>query len=194
MTLTTDTPPTRGRRWVGHTTKAVLAVLCLAMAWMWVYYFFFASDQGVYQLSDPTWRTTAKPICEVAQAERAKLADTEGGYIANPTVEQMAQRADIVDSATNIIERMLDDIMAIPVATDRDRALLKVFDDNYRLIIGDRRRYSKELRAGHLVAYSETVVAGGPVSNVVLDFTAGVKGNDVPACSPPGELGGDIRT
>jgi hypothetical protein len=38
------------------------------------------------------------------------------------------------------------------------------------------------------------VVAGGPVTNVVADFTAGVKGNDVPACTPPGELGGDIRT
>jgi hypothetical protein len=32
------------------------------------------------------------------------------------------------------------------------------------------------------------------VSNVVTDFTAGVKGNDVPECSPPGELGGDIKT
>ena len=106
----------------------------------------------------------------------------------------MTQRAEIVDKATDIIEKMLDDIMAIPVATDRDRALLKVFDENYRLVIGDRRRYTTELRAGHLVAYSETVVAGGPVSNVVLDFTAGVKGNDVPECSPPGELGGDIRT
>ncbi|MEY4339842.1 MAG: hypothetical protein RLZ14_1692 [Actinomycetota bacterium] len=194
MTLTTHTPPAQGRRWLSITTKSVLAVLCLMMAAMWVYYFFFASDQGVYQLSDASWRTTAKPICEAAQAERAALADTEGGYIENPTVEQMVQRADIVDSATNIIERMLDDIMAIPVATDRDRALLKVFDENYRIIIGDRRRYAAQLRAGNLVAYSETVVAGGPVSNVVLDFTAGVKGNDVPSCSPPGELGGDIRT
>ena len=106
----------------------------------------------------------------------------------------MTQRADIVDTATDIIEKMLDDIMTIPVATDRDRALLKVFDENYRIVLGDRRRYTAALREGRLVAYSETVVAGGPVSNVVLDFTAGVKGNDVPECSPPGELGGDIRT
>ena len=191
MTVTADdTTPRRSR----HAVRALLAVLCLMVAGMWVYYFFFASDQGVYQLQDPTWRTTAKPICAAAQAERTALADTSGGYISNPTPEQMTQRAEIVDKATDIIEKMLDDIMAIPVATDRDRALLKVFDENYRLVIGDRRRYTTELRAGRLVAYSETVVAGGPVSNVVLDFTAGVKGNDVPECSPPGELGGDIRT
>ena len=191
MTVTADdTTPRRSR----FAVRALLAVLCLLMASMWVYYFFFASDQGVYQLQDPTWRTTAKPICAAAQAERTALADTSGGYISNPTPEQMTQRAEIVDKATDIIEKMLDDIVAIPVATDRDRALLKVFDENYRLVIGDRRRYTTELRAGHLVAYSETVVAGGPVSNVVLDFTAGVKGNDVPECSPPGELGGDIRT
>ena len=191
MTISTDAiAPRRSRLAV----RALLTVLCLMVAGMWVYYFFFASDQGVYQLEDATWRTTAKPICAAAQAERNALVDTTAGYISNPTPEQMKQRADIVDKATSIIEKMLDDIMAIPVATDRDRALLKVFDENYRIVIGDRRRYTTELRAGRLVAYSETVVAGGPVSNVVLDFTAGVKGNDVPECSPPGELGGDIRT
>jgi hypothetical protein len=87
---------------------------------------------------------------------------------------------------------MLTDIVAIPVATDRDRELLGIFEDNYRIVIADRHRYAASLRKGERVQYSETVVAGGPVSNVVLDFTAGVKGNDVPDCSPPGELGGDI--
>jgi len=185
--MSTDRPP---RLWV----KLLLAVLCALMAAMWVYYFFFATEQGVYQLEDTTWREKAAPICEAAQAERLQLADTSEGYITNPTVEQMRQRADIVDKATDILESMLDDIMRIPVATDRDRALLAVFDENYRLVLQDRRRYTGELRAGNLVPYTETVVGGGPVSNVVLDFTAGVKGNDVPSCSPPGELGGDIRT
>ena len=181
--------PKRGRLWV----RALLTVLCALMAAMWGYYFFFASDQGVYQLQDEQWRLQAAPICQAAQAERESLADTGAGYIENPTVEQMQQRADIVDRATDILETMLDDIMAIPVDNDRDRQLLAVFDENYRIVIDDRRRYTASLRAGDLVPYTETVVAGGPVSNVVLDFTAGVKGNDVPACSPPGELGGDIQ-
>lgn len=173
--------------------KLLLVVLCLLTAGMWVFYFFFASDRGIYQLDDATWRVHAKPICVAAYDERLQLVDKTGGYIAHPTVEQMRQRADIVDHATDIVGKMLDDIVAVPVASDRDRALLKVFADNYRIIINDRRRYAAGLRAGKLVTYNETLVAGGPVTNVVLDFTAGVKGNDVPDCSPPGELGGDVR-
>jgi hypothetical protein len=179
-----------GRTWV----KVLLAVLLAITAWMWVYYFFFASDQGVYQLEDENWRLQAKPICQAAQDERALLADTSEGYIENPTLEQMLQRADIVDQATDIVEQMLNDIVAIPVATENDQIRMQVFEDNYRIILEDRRRYTASLRAGELVAYTETVVGGGPVSNVVTDFTAGVKGNDVPECSPPGELGGDIKT
>lgn len=179
-----------GRLWV----KILLAVLCSLMAAMWIYYFFFASDKGVYQLQDPTWREKAKPICVAAQAQREQLANTEGGFITDPTAEQMAQRGRIVDQATDIVEQMLDDIVAIPVDNARDEELLKVFEENYRIVLDDRRRYAASLKAGELVPYTETVVAGGPVSNVVFDFTAGVKGNDVPACSPPSELGGDIKT
>ena len=68
-----------------------------------------------------------------------------------------------------------------------------MFEQQYRTALGDRRRYTASLREGKLVPFTETVVAGGPVSNVVDDFTAGVKGNDVPECTPPSELGGDIQ-
>jgi hypothetical protein len=184
----------RGRPWV----KAILGVLCLLMATMWVYYFvtYFrhGKDPGVYQLADENWRREATPICIAAQEERNALKDTTGGLIKDPTVEQLLQRATVVDKATDIVEHMLDKIVVIPVATARDDELLKIFEDNYRIIIGDRRRYTAALRRGERVQYSETIVAGGPVSNVVLDFTAGVKGNNVPECSPPGELGGDITT
>ena len=80
-------------KWVKNLIKAVLAVLCLAMAWMWLYYFVFASDKGVYQLQDRTWRVKAAAVCSAADKERSALADTAGGYISKPTPEQMRQRA-----------------------------------------------------------------------------------------------------
>ncbi len=197
MSATLDSSPTPvrpGRTWV----KVTLGVLCALVAAMWIYYFVtyvrHGDDPGIYQLEDTSWSATAGPICQAAQDERAQLVDKTEGYIENPTPEQMLQRADIVDQATDIVEQMLDDIVAIPVATDRDRELLGIFEENYRIILADRRRYTASLRNGDLVPYTETVVAGGPVTNVVADFTAGVKGNQVPACTPPGELGGDIRT
>ena len=181
-------PPTR--LWV----KLLLAVACLLMASMWGYYFFFATDEGVYQLQDKSWRVAAEPICADATAQREALTDEADGYIANPTRAQMNQRADIVDEATLILEQMIDDLMLVPVDNDDDRTRLEFFEENYRIILEDRRSYTAELRAGNLAPYRESVVGGGPVSNVVLDFTAGVKGNDVPLCSPPGELGGDVLT
>ena len=173
--------------------RILLIVVCVALAAMWVYYFAFASDTGVYQLQDTSWREQASPICVAAQAERGELVDTDGGYISNPTPEQFMQRAEVVEQATDIIEQMLNDIVAIPVNNDDDRLRLATFEENYRLVIADRRRYSATLRELKLQPYNETIVGGGPVSNVVLDFTAGVKGNDVPECSPPGELGGDLQ-
>lgn len=174
--------------------RVLLTVLCVGVATMWGYYLFAAPEQGIYQLQDSSWSERAQPICVAAQSERLALADVEAGYIADPTDAQMTERADVVDAATDILETMVDDIVALPVDNDRDRELIAIFEENYRKVLADRRRYTGELRDGNLVPYTETVVAGGPVSNVVLDFTAGVKGNEVPECSPPGELGGDIRT
>lgn len=174
----------RGRRWV----KVLLALGCALMAAMWVYYLFFASDKGVYRLDDTSWRVEAAQVCGAAKADLAALADTTGGFIGEPTEEQMKQRAAIAEQATDIVEQMLDEIIAIPVDNDRDRSILDVFEENYRKIIADRRRYAASLSAGENVRYTETVVAGGPVSNVITDFTAGVKSNDVPECSPPNDL------
>ena len=120
--------------------RIVLIVVCVALAAMWVYYFAFASDTGVYQLQDTSWREQASPICVAAQAERGELVDTDEGYISNPTPEQMLQHAEIIDKATDIVEQMLNDIVAIPVNNDDDRLRLATFDENYRIVIADRRR------------------------------------------------------
>ena len=191
--IDTDGQPLPSAPRHGWFVRMLLILICTVLAAMWIYYFFFASDKGVYQLQDTSWREKASPICVAAQAERTALVDTSEGYITEPTPEQMLQRADIVDEATDIIEQMLNDIMAIPVDNDDDRTRLATFEENYRIVIADRRRYTATLRELKAEPYNETIVGGGPVSNVVLDFTAGVKGNDVPECSPPGELGGDIQ-
>ncbi len=173
--------------------KIVIILCCAIVASMWVYYFVFATDEGVYQVQDKSWRAAASEICTAASTEREALADTSGGYIAKPTNAQMLQRADIVDNATAILDQMVTDLAAIPVNNDKDATRVAFFVENYRIVLSDRRRYTARLREFKLEPYNETAVGGGPVSNVVLDFTAGVKGNGVPECSPPGELGGDVQ-
>ena len=82
------TPPPRKRRWV----RAILVVICGLIAVMWVYAFGFASKQGVYFVTDRAWRTSADRICAGVERQRLALVDTTGGYISNPTHDQMIQR------------------------------------------------------------------------------------------------------
>jgi hypothetical protein len=101
----------------------------------------------------------------------------------------MIQRADIVDRATDIVEGMLNEVAALPLAGDKDRERVTVFVKYYREIISDRRAYTSRLRAFDLAPYRETLVNGSPVTNTVIDFTTG---NGITHCMPPGELGGDV--
>ena len=172
------------KRWV----RALLALICALIAAMWVYAFIFAPKQGVYFVTDKNWRTTADRICARAEQQRLALVDTAEGYISNPTHEQMLQRADVVDRATDTIEGMLDDVAALPLASSDDRERVTIFMKYYREIISDRRAYTARLRAFDLQPYRESLVNGCPVSNTVIDFTTG---NAIPHCMPPGELGGD---
>jgi hypothetical protein len=192
MSTTTSTTSTtspeaaapKRRRWV----RAVLVLICALIAAMWVYAFGFASKTGVYFVSEKAWRTSAERICTDATQRRLALVDTSQGYIANPTHEQMTQRADIVDKATATLDQMIDDLEALPLASSNDRLRVGTFVKYYREIITDRRAYTARLRAFELAPYRETLVNGSPVTNTVIDFTTG---NAIPHCMPPGELGGD---
>lgn len=184
---TTDVPTvtTRVRR---RAVGALLAAACAAIAAMWIYGLFIADPEPVYRIEDASWRPQAVAICAAADAAITSLTDTTGGFITDPTPEQMRRRADLADQATAVLDQMVTDLVAIPVDNDDDRLRLDVFAEHYRMVLADRLRYTTALRAGENVDYTETVVAGGPVTNVITDFTAGVKGNDIPLCSPPGDL------
>lgn len=169
--------------------RALLTLIVLLLVVMWVYAFVFASDKGVYRVESNEWRANADAVCKAATQERLQLADTSEGYIENPTNEQMLERADIVDKATDIVERQLDALMAFPVTSERDVELLASFEGFYRTLISDRRAYTARLREFKLEPYRETLlIKGGPVTNALTDFTSG---NNIKACAPPGELGGD---
>ena len=185
MSTATELTKPKPRRWV----QAILVLICALIAAMWVYAFGFASKTGVYFVSEKAWRTSAEQICIEATQRRLALADTSQGYISKPTHEQMIQRADIVDRATDTLDQMIDDIGALPLASSDDHERVAVFLKYYREIIADRRAYTARLRAFELEPYRESLVNGSPVTNTVIDFTTG---NAIPHCMPPGELGGDV--
>ncbi len=193
ITPTGPTPPGRPRdirtRTMGSTIARVgVTVVVLAIVAMWVYAFGFAEKEGVYVIEDRAWSERAQGICESYEQRRLVLRDMDEGYIANPTNEQMLQRADVVDQATDIIEAELAEVFAVLPDGARDRQVAAEYEGFYRILIGDRRAYTARLRNFDLTPYLETKVDGGPVTNVLLDFTTA---NRMKRCAPPGELGGD---
>lgn len=186
MMMSTETDPVESppRTWV----KILLTVIVLSIAAMWIYAFAFAPREGVYRVRSDQWRADAQQVCLAAREQRFALADTSAGYIANPTNEQMTERANVVDKATDILDTMLDDLEALPLAETRDRELVTIWLGHYRTLMGDRRVYTERLRVFNLQPFEESTVLGGPITNVLSDFTSG---NDIKACVPPGELGGD---
>jgi hypothetical protein len=167
--------------------RYVVAIALVLLTAMWVYALFFASKKATYRVDDDAWRADAEQICRAAETERRALVDTSAGYIADPTPEQAVERADLVDQATDIIEGALDDVVALPLTTDRDRSLVADYEQYYRIVIADRRVYSARLREFDLRPYGETKVDGGPVSNVIIDFTTV---NEMKSCAPPSDLTG----
>lgn len=174
----------RRSRWI----KGLLVVICLGIASMWVYGLWFASKEATYRVNDAAWRANAEVVCADYERQRLELVDTSEGYIANPTEAQMMERADIVDRATDLLTAELRDISDFPVSTERDRDLIAEYVAFYDTLISDRRVYTAKLRAFQVEPYTETKVQGGPVTNVILDFTTV---NQIKSCQPPGELGGD---
>jgi hypothetical protein len=181
--------PIPGERKTRTWVRVMLAVICALIAAMWVYAFVFAPKKGVYFVTDKAWRVSAEQICANSEQQRLALADTAQGYIKNPTHEQMTQRADIVDKATDIVQQMLIDVEALPLAGSEDRQRVEIFLQYYRVILDDRRAYTARLRNFQLEPYRETLVNKSPVTNTVETFTTG---NGIPHCLPPGELGGDV--
>lgn len=169
-------------------TKVVLTIIVLGILAMWVYAFGFASKKAAYRVDDDAWRARAEEVCTTFRVERMQLVDMAQGYIAEPTAAQMVERADLVDAATDILEAQLTEMTAVMPTSDRDRSLVAEYEGYWRTVFSDRRAYTARLRDLQLEPYFETAIDGTPVTNLLTDFAVV---NEMPACSPPNELGGE---
>ena len=64
--------------------------------------------------------------------ERLALADFREMQDATP--ELVRERADIVDAATDVIERMLDDVVAVTPASTKGQDLIPQWEADYRTL------------------------------------------------------------
>ncbi|MEC7174740.1 MAG: hypothetical protein VXY65_09320 [Actinomycetota bacterium] len=173
--------PTRETRSV--LTRAIALVGFGVFATFWIWALFFASKEGVNRVEDRAWVESAQSICETAADERTALANytrlDEGG------AELIRQRADIVDEATDTLERMLNSLEALPLTGEKGQAIIPLWIDEYRTYLGDRRNYAAQLReSGENLPFYETANQI-PISERLATFAAD---NEMPACKPPLDL------
>ena len=159
-----------------------IVVLGLTVFWVWAL-FFPPTKQSVAKVSDEAWPERAEAICMAANQERDQLADLRRVSEAGPSA--LEQRAEIIDTATTIVETMIDDVMSVPLADPEDQSLAETWASLYRILIDDRRLYTDELRGGKNGPFAESAVEGSPISDYINDFTVA---NRMKSCSAPLDL------
>ena len=178
-TAPTDDAPSRRSPW----RYLIIAVVVL-FAGFWIWALFFASKQPINRIGDRAWAARAEAICVAADRQRVALADFRKMEGADAAL--VDERADIVDHATDILEQMLDDVMATSPTDVKGQDLVPQWEDDYRAYISDRRLFTKSLReSGKNLPFYETQVSGIPVSEKLEVFAAD---NRMATCSPPRDL------
>lgn len=178
--------PVAGEPMAG-TTKVLLRALFVVGAVVfvafWAWALFFASKEAVNRVGDRAWAERAQATCAAADAERLKLADFR--TLEEATPEMIRERATIVDQATDILERMLDDVVATLPTDAKGREITPLWEAEYRTYLGDRRVFADRLReSGENEAFYETEVEL-PISERLETFAGD---NDMSACAPPRDL------
>lgn len=166
-----------------------LIVLVALFATFWIWALFFASKEAVNRIDDRAWAEQAELVCQTATAERLALADFRlidgGDDDPDAVAARIRERADIVVRSTEIIEGMLDDITAVEPTDEKGRAIVPMWEADYRTYIQDRYRYAEQLRdSGENLPFYETA-DGIPLSERIETFAGD---NEMPACAPPRDL------
>ncbi len=180
---TTEQPPLRRRLGVWGW---LFALICVGFAVFWVWALFFASKEAVNKIGDRAWAARAEGICATAKNDMQALHDFRRIDHDSPQLAAMlAERADIVDRATDLVEHMLDEVVVVMPADPKGLALVPQWEADYRTLIANRREYSDELRQGHDESFHEAAVDGIPISDKLTRFAGD---NYMPSCAAPLDL------
>jgi hypothetical protein len=181
-TATPPAAPAEGRTRPSPWRYVLLVVIALFAAF-WIWALFFASKTSVNRIEDTAWAARAEQICVAAKAERMQLIDMR--KIDEGDRAMLAERGDLVDRATDIVEQMLDAVVAVTPTDAKGQAIVPDWEADYRTYLGDRREFADELRAGRNEPFAETAVDGIPISEKLSTFAGD---NRMPTCSPPIDL------
>jgi hypothetical protein len=162
----------------------LLTAVCVLIGAMWVYAFIFAPRESINRIGDDEWKARSEARCQIAENERFALEDLEK---LDPTNRaDLRKKADIVDVATDSLERAIDDIERDTPNDPKGQALVPQWIAEYRIYLEDRRAFIENLRtAERRPFFAETEIEGVPISERLGKFA---RENDMKTCQPPLDL------
>lgn len=150
----------------------VLGAVAFASFWGWA--LFFADKTAVNKIEDRAWAERAEAICAPVKLE-LRVLDGE-------TRSDPVERADLVVESTDLLARMLDDLIAVEPTDGKGKAIVPEWIADYRSLLDDRYAYADVLRSGANVPFTETPVQGVPITERIETFAGD---NEMPSCAPP---------
>jgi hypothetical protein len=163
--------------------RAIVATTISLIVVMWVYALFFASKQSINKFEDRDWAKKAQARCLVAREERNLLSDYR--VVDTLGLNALNERANIIDAATDTIERFVTEFRAALPNDPKGAELVDLWLDDYEIYIADRRLFANNLRNGVNLPFAETAIEGLPLSEKIATFAAD---NEMSFCKPPIDL------
>ena len=174
------TGPTTGRPYATLTRIATLTlILALVAFWAWAFLLYEAPGNPD-RLEDRSWVSAAEQRCSLLVAAVAELP--AAGDSPSP-----AHRAGVLDEATRLVGRLVDDLRRLPGGTDDDRGLVAKWFDDWDIYLADRHNHAQRLRTEGDVRPYLTALPSGAGSHVER-MNGFARVNDMESCLDPGDL------
>jgi len=161
--------------------RLIIVVACAGILAMWIYAFGFAPRESINRIGDDAWKARSEAHCQKAEDERFALQDLSQMDPNDPAA--LKKKADIVEIATDSLERAINKIAADTPSDDKGKALVPQWIADYRIYIQNRRDFIETLRTATRRPFlAETEVDGIPISEKIGKFA---RENDMKNCQPP---------
>lgn len=171
-----------GSRW----WRIPMLIVFAGFAGFWVWALFFASKEAINKIEDRGWAERAEQICDRAHDDRIALADFTRIDPTDPDQRELVLAlADNLDAATDLLEEMLNNVVAVSPVDAKGREIVPQWEADYRTYLEDRRVFTDDLRAGEVRGFTETAVDGIPISDKLETFATD---NEMPSCAPPYDM------
>ncbi|MFK8022713.1 MAG: hypothetical protein AB8G26_02010, partial [Ilumatobacter sp.] len=128
--------------------------------WFWA--LFLIDKTAVNKFEDRAWAENAEEVCAPVKQAVRRL-DLE----ASPDLDR---RAELVDQSTDMYAAMLDELESDLPDDPKGQDLVPRWIADWRTLLDDRYTYADRLRAGQEVPFTETGVAGVPITERIEAF------------------------